>query len=104
MHKSGYNYAKTVQARVNIMNITGKGIIWAGSFGLFCIYLSFVLTATCLAGDAHVRQRKIMSPAFSSAQLRSFLPVFHQSANKVPLAIVAASIPLTMFLYSCASG
>ena len=29
MHKSGYNYAKTTQAQVSVMNITGRSILWA---------------------------------------------------------------------------
>jgi len=36
----------------------------------------------CL-GTAHRRQRKIMSPAFFAPQLRTFLPLFQESALKV---------------------
>ncbi|KIP07386.1 hypothetical protein PHLGIDRAFT_19184 [Phlebiopsis gigantea 11061_1 CR5-6] len=65
MHKSGYNYAKTTQAQVNIMNITGRSILWAPT------------------GDVHSRHRKIMNPAFSAPQLRSFLPLFRRSSAKL---------------------
>ena len=35
------------------------------------------------AGEDHYRHRKIMNPAFSGPQLRSFLPLFQRIAGKV---------------------
>lgn len=34
-------------------------------------------------GEDHSRHRKIINPAFTASQLRSFLPLFRQSAAKV---------------------
>ncbi|KIP03776.1 hypothetical protein PHLGIDRAFT_31651 [Phlebiopsis gigantea 11061_1 CR5-6] len=65
MHKSGYNYSKTTQAQVSVLNITGRSIIWAPT------------------ADIHSRHRKIMNPAFSAPQLRSFLPMFRRSSGKL---------------------
>ena len=38
---------------------------------------------TLLEGHSHARHRKVMNPAFSAAQLRSFLPRFRNSTAKV---------------------
>ncbi|OSD01334.1 PAH-inducible cytochrome P450 monooxygenase PC-PAH 4 [Trametes coccinea BRFM310] len=63
-HKSGYSYAKQ-PAQVNLGYLmSGPNIVWA-------------------QGIDHQRHRKIMNPAFSSAQLRSFLPLFQSTAYKL---------------------
>jgi hypothetical protein len=31
MHKSGYNYPKSLQAEVIVLGITGRSIVWANS-------------------------------------------------------------------------
>ncbi|KAH8995443.1 cytochrome P450 [Lactarius akahatsu] len=64
LHSAGYHYPKTIdRAQVSRMT-TGNGIVAA-------------------EGRAHHRQRKIMSPAFSTHQIRSFLPLFHGTASKL---------------------
>ncbi|OCH85106.1 PAH-inducible cytochrome P450 monooxygenase PC-PAH 1 [Obba rivulosa] len=63
-HKSGYHYPKPVESRQLTRQITGEGILRA-------------------EGPEHARHRKIMNPAFTAAQLRSFIPVFRRSAVKL---------------------
>ncbi|KAJ3010757.1 hypothetical protein NUW54_g2381 [Trametes sanguinea] len=63
-HRSGYNYAKQ-PAQVHLgYFMSGPNIVWA-------------------QGSDHQRHRKIMNPAFSSSQLRSFLPLFPRTAYKL---------------------
>ncbi|KAI8975825.1 PAH-inducible cytochrome P450 monooxygenase PC-PAH 4 [Trametes punicea] len=59
-HKSGYNYSK--QKAQNHMGwlVAGPNIVWT-------------------QGVDHQRHRKLMNPAFSAAQLRSFLPLFQRT-------------------------
>ncbi|KAH9942950.1 PAH-inducible cytochrome P450 monooxygenase PC-PAH 1 [Amylocystis lapponica] len=63
-HKSGYNYPKTVVARYITRQITGDGILFA-------------------EGQDHNRNRRIMNPAFTAGQLRTFLPLFRRVAAKL---------------------
>ncbi|GJE98388.1 cytochrome P450 [Phanerochaete sordida] len=65
LHKSGYLYPKTTQSRIQTLVVTGRSILWAPH------------------GDTHSRHRKIMNPAFSAPQLRSFLPLFRKSSGKL---------------------
>ncbi|KAL7281118.1 hypothetical protein ACG7TL_004426 [Trametes sanguinea] len=63
-HKSAYNYAKqTAQNHMGYI-MSGPNIVWA-------------------QGQVHQRHRKLMNPAFSTAQLRSFLPLFQSVTYKV---------------------
>ncbi|KAM5543945.1 hypothetical protein V8D89_002562 [Ganoderma adspersum] len=62
--KSGYNYTKKTSQNFMAYLIAGPGI------------------ATML-GEDHQRHRKIMHPAFSAPQLRSFLPLFQRIAGKL---------------------
>ncbi|KAI0331167.1 PAH-inducible cytochrome P450 monooxygenase PC-PAH 4 [Cubamyces sp. BRFM 1775] len=63
-HKSGYAYAK--QPAQNHMGylMAGPNIVWAQD-------------------GMHQRHRKIMNPAFSAAQLRSFLPMFQNTTQRL---------------------
>ncbi|KAH9025552.1 cytochrome P450 [Lactarius hengduanensis] len=64
LHSAGYHYPKTIdRAQVSRM-ATGNGIVAA-------------------EGRAHHRQRKIISPAFSTHQIQSFLPLFQGTASKL---------------------
>ncbi|PIL27010.1 cytochrome P450 [Ganoderma sinense ZZ0214-1] len=63
-HKSGYNYTKKTSQNFVGWLMAGPGI------------------ATVLGGDHH-RHRKIMHPAFSAPQLRSFLPLFQRISGKL---------------------
>ncbi|KAH9173526.1 cytochrome P450 [Lactarius sanguifluus] len=64
LHSAGYHYSRAI-VRVQFFRMAiGNGIAAA-------------------EGQAHRRQRKIMSPAFSAHQIQSFLPLFHGTASKL---------------------
>ncbi|KAH9935136.1 PAH-inducible cytochrome P450 monooxygenase PC-PAH 1 [Epithele typhae] len=63
-HKSGYHFPKTATSRQFSREITGPGILFAQD-------------------KDHTRIRKIMNPAFTAAQLKSFLPLFLSSTQKL---------------------
>ncbi|KAI0089028.1 cytochrome P450 [Irpex rosettiformis] len=64
-HKSGYNYLKNTETLIKTNMLFGSSILYTPS------------------GRAHARHRKVMNPAFSTSQLRSFLPLFQHSADKL---------------------
>ncbi|KAI0259409.1 cytochrome P450 [Gloeopeniophorella convolvens] len=64
LHASGYNFYKSPD-RVKLTElITGKGL-------------------SCAQGQSHERQRKIMNPVFAVSQLKTFLPIFQDSASRL---------------------
>ncbi|KAK0204383.1 cytochrome P450 [Desarmillaria ectypa] len=63
LHGSGYRYPKAPDSDYNLNILFGKGIV-------------------TVAGSVHQRHRKVMNPAFSAAQLRTFLSLFQRSARK----------------------
>ncbi|KAM5532813.1 hypothetical protein V8D89_013532 [Ganoderma adspersum] len=63
-HKSGYHFPKSAVARQITREIAGEGILYA-------------------MDRDHARIRKIMNPAFTAGQLKSFLPLFRSSAQKL---------------------
>lgn len=87
--KSGYHYPKTAEAAVYTKMIAGNSILWAPSTHYSLRYNDMrgadMPIAFSLAGHSHSRHRKVMNPAFSAQQLRSFLPLFRRSASKVRL-------------------
>ncbi|KAN0129576.1 cytochrome P450 [Lactarius tabidus] len=64
LHPAGYHYPKAAERAHILKQVSGNGLVSA-------------------EGQAHHRQRKIMSPAFSSHQVQSFLPLFHRTATKL---------------------
>ncbi|KDQ25697.1 hypothetical protein PLEOSDRAFT_1045333 [Pleurotus ostreatus PC15] len=64
LHTSGYRYPKRPDVNQSIRNIMGRGIVWA-------------------SGEVHQRHRKVMNPAFTSQQLRAFLPLFQSTASRM---------------------
>ncbi|KAI0088171.1 PAH-inducible cytochrome P450 monooxygenase PC-PAH 1 [Irpex rosettiformis] len=64
-HKSGYNYGKNAESLVGTNLLIGKSILYSPN------------------NHVHARHRKVMNPAFSAPQLRSFLPLFRRSAIKL---------------------
>ncbi|EMD34485.1 hypothetical protein CERSUDRAFT_97741 [Gelatoporia subvermispora B] len=68
-HKSGYNYRKTMEQTEATRMFSGPGIIWA-------------------SGAVHQRHRKVMNPAFSAPQLRTFVPLFQRHIRKAALDII----------------
>ncbi|EGO24688.1 hypothetical protein SERLADRAFT_356230 [Serpula lacrymans var. lacrymans S7.9] len=63
-HTSGYRFPKTKAIDQFTKTFTGRGMV-------------------AVEGDVHQRQRKILSPAFSAGQLRTFLPIFRQLASRL---------------------
>ncbi|OCH87517.1 cytochrome P450 [Obba rivulosa] len=63
-HKSGYSYRKTADNTELNRTLFGPGIIWA-------------------SGHVHQRHRKVMNPAFSAPQLRTFIPLFQRNIRKM---------------------
>ncbi|KAI0756691.1 cytochrome P450 [Daedaleopsis nitida] len=63
-HKSGYNYVKRRDVDTLTKLFLGPGIVAA-------------------TGETHQRHRKIMNPAFSAPQLRTFLGVFQDIGQKM---------------------
>ena len=82
LQKSSYNYPKRVDINTILGLLLGPGIFWAeGKRGL-----GFTITDTdespFTAGSMHQRHRKVMSPAFSVQQLRTFIPLFQSTTAK----------------------
>ncbi|KAF9018271.1 cytochrome P450, partial [Hymenopellis radicata] len=63
-HTSGYRYPKSADFVHGSMQIVGNGLVTVG-------------------GDAHKRQRKVMNPAFSASQLRTFSALFQRLSGKL---------------------
>ncbi|KAN0129562.1 cytochrome P450 [Lactarius tabidus] len=64
LHSAGYHYPKAAE-RAQILNlVSGNGL-------------------ATVQGQVHHRQRKIMTPAFGTHQVESFLPLFHKTASKL---------------------
>ncbi|KAK0204546.1 cytochrome P450 [Desarmillaria ectypa] len=59
---AGYRYPKTADFEFNINILLGSGILTA-------------------AGSVHQRHRKVMNPAFSTGQLRTFLSLFQRTSR-----------------------
>ncbi|KAK0235612.1 cytochrome P450 [Armillaria nabsnona] len=59
---AGYRYPKTADFEFNVNILLGRGILTA-------------------AGTVHQRHRKVMNPAFSAGQLRSFLSLFQRTTR-----------------------
>ncbi|KAF9478118.1 cytochrome P450 [Pholiota conissans] len=55
-HTAGYNFSKQPERRELTRMLTGRGIVWA-------------------EGQEHRRQRKIMDPAFSYGEIKSYVPL-----------------------------
>ncbi|KAF8588823.1 cytochrome P450 [Ramaria rubella] len=66
-HQHCYEFPKPDGERQFFLTLLGKGIIWA-------------------EGEAHLRQRRILGPAFSQQALRALSPIFFDSAYKTAQA------------------
>ncbi|KAH9025550.1 hypothetical protein EDB84DRAFT_1273459, partial [Lactarius hengduanensis] len=64
LHSAGYHYPRTIHWAQFARLVSGNGLVAA-------------------EGQAHHRQRKIMTPAFATHQIQSFLPLFYRTASKV---------------------
>ncbi|KAA1474639.1 cytochrome P450 [Dentipellis sp. KUC8613] len=64
LHTSGYRFPKHAIVNEDSRLTVGDGLIWAH-------------------GEDHKRQRKIMSPAFTAPQLKSFLGLFQEKSSKL---------------------
>lgn len=95
-HKSGYNYVKRRDQTEMTRMFTGPGIISAQ--GKFPISPPQVVESNLWSiGEVHQRHRKIMNPAFSAPQLRTFLTLFQDVGVKVCWSLDLRSChPLTI--------
>ncbi|KAH9066230.1 cytochrome P450 [Lactarius vividus] len=64
LHVPGYHFDKRKDVQKTTELSFGRGLVWA-------------------TGETHRRQRKVMNPAFSAPQMRTFLPMFQNSASKL---------------------
>ena len=89
LQKSSYNYPKRVDMNTLTLLQLGPGILWAEGTrhmdmnGRPRLLKRSVLTFAPMTGSMHQRHRKVMNPAFSAQQLRTFIPLFQQTAVKV---------------------
>ena len=81
--KSGYDYRKRPFIAHLAYLTMGPGIMsMHGAYtygGAFHVRVG----SDNVLGDDHHRHRKIMNPAFSTAQLRTFVPLFQRIASEV---------------------
>lgn len=85
LQTSGYRFPKSASTRGEIRMIFGNGILWV--HGMCHVYSPKGTSTNPCIGEQHHRQRKIMNPAFSVPQLKSFLPLFLGYAEKVRLTL-----------------
>ncbi|KIP05242.1 hypothetical protein PHLGIDRAFT_163819 [Phlebiopsis gigantea 11061_1 CR5-6] len=64
LQKAEHIYVKRLESTETARMTMGKGLVWA-------------------SGETHARQRKIMNPAFTVGQIRSFVPIFRTGAAKL---------------------
>ncbi|KAH8977852.1 cytochrome P450 [Lactarius akahatsu] len=64
LHVPGYHFDKRKEVLKFVEMTFGRGLTWA-------------------TGETHRRQRGVMNPAFSAPQMRTFLPMFQNSASKL---------------------
>lgn len=77
---AGYHYPKSVERAQFTAIVAGYGLVSAqGLYSFLCLQI----VHRNYTGQDHHRQRKIISPAFSTAQVQSYLPLFHRTASKV---------------------
>ena len=81
-HKSGYNYPKRRDVNEMTKMFSGEEGI-AGAVGTLSLPTIRGTVDLSPLGVIHQRQRKIMNPAFSATQLRTFLTLFQDIGMKV---------------------
>ena len=84
LQAAGYKYPKSAEDRQFLRMVTGEGLAWAHGMHTLVLFISLTHEPR-IAGEDHSRQRKIMNPAFSSTQLKTFIPLFHFRASQVSL-------------------
>ena len=85
LQKSSYNYPKRVDINTILGLLLGPGIFWAEGKHTLCVLGITVMDndgSPFTAGSMHQRHRKVMSPAFSVQQLRTFIPLFQSTTAK----------------------
>ncbi|KAJ8515829.1 hypothetical protein ONZ45_g6795 [Pleurotus djamor] len=63
-HYGGYRYMRPPERREQMKILTGEGLVW-------------------VEGDQHKRHKRIMLPAFGTAEARTFWPIFSGHVGKV---------------------
>ncbi|KAF9493618.1 hypothetical protein BDN71DRAFT_1394667 [Pleurotus eryngii] len=81
LHTSSYHYPKRTDINQSIRNIMGRGIVWASGMSLT---FHVIRTDTdYMTGEVHHMYVKVMNRAFTSQQLRGFLPLFQSTASRM---------------------
>ncbi|KAL0576901.1 hypothetical protein V5O48_005082 [Marasmius crinis-equi] len=78
-HKSAYRYKKPRDLEHLISKIFGPGVLTVNALSMSRFSFS------SLVGDVHQRQRKILNPAFSAAQIKPFAQLFASSVQSLTL-------------------
>ncbi|RDX43906.1 cytochrome P450 [Lentinus brumalis] len=82
LQRSSYSYPKRIDMNTLTLLQLGPGILWAECKRHCILSMLRVLTGV-MAGSMHQRHRKVMNPAFSAQQLRTFIPLFQVTATKI---------------------
>lgn len=81
MHTQGYGYPKTRESKTFTGLAFGRGVSWAG--GMLFVHSCTNSHNSPTQGETHMRHRKIMNPAFTAQNLRTYYPVFRRVAAQV---------------------
>jgi hypothetical protein len=88
------NFVKAPERRVANEFLMGPSVLVAeGRLMWHHVYLSNSLYIRL--GADHKRHRKILAPAFASTETKSYIPIFHQTAQKVKLIDILHFIGIT---------
>jgi alkylphenol/PAH-inducible cytochrome P450 monooxygenase len=82
LQTSGYRFPKRRDIRASVRMILGEGIVYVHGMLTYHAYLCFNHNL----GEQHNRHRKVMNPAFSAPQLKSFLSLFLDQSGRVSFA------------------
>lgn len=86
LHTMGYDYPKTRLIRQFATIAFGRGVSWAKGEHKHRHFLLPRMTETPSQTDeTHVRHRQVLAPAFTTSQIRTYLPTFCRVFSQVPL-------------------
>lgn len=88
------NFVKAPERRVANKFMMGPSILVAEG-RLMCRHLHSNNSGSICLGADHKRHRKILAPAFASTETKTYIPIFHQTAQKVKLIEIPYSICVT---------
>lgn len=90
-HTSSYRYPKSGDYRHQTWELFGNGLVTVDGMLVELLCLRCHLN-TLVLGITHQRQRKMMNPAFSTNQLRTFLSLFQQISTRVSFLDLASDV------------